>query len=220
VLALAFVVVSIGLIDSLNPTTIVPALYFAASPQPGRRTLGFAAGVFAINMLGGAVLLLGPGRAVIAALPHPAERTQHLIELVLAAAALLAAAAVWLARERLNNRFAAPTVRASRGSLVAGATIAAVELPTAVPYFGVIAAVAASRASVPLELAMLALFNIAFVAPLALIAALGHFSSERAPERMNAVHAFIVAHLGGLLAMLLIVIAIALAAVGAVGIAG
>ena len=67
---------------------------------------------------------------------------------------------------------------------------------------------------------MLALFNLAFVAPLVIVAVLGRLSSDRAPERMNAVHAFIVAHLGGLLAVLLIVIAIALAAVGAVGMAG
>lgn len=219
-LALALVVVSIGLVDSLNPTTIVPALYFAAGSRPGRRTLGFAAGVFAVNLLGGAALLLGPGRIVIAALPHPGDRTQNFIELALAAAALAAAVTVWFARKRLQDRFAASRERASRGSLIAGATIAAVELPTAVPYFGVIAAVAASRASAPLQLAMLVLFNAAFVAPLALIALLGHLSSDRAPERMNDVHTFIVAHLGGLLAVLLVVIAVALAAVGAVGIAG
>jgi cytochrome c biogenesis protein CcdA len=219
VLALALVVVSIGLVDSLNPATIVPALYFAASPRPGRRTLGFAAGVFAVNMLGGAALLLGPGRVAIAAVPHPGEGTQHFVELMLAATALVAAAVVWFARTHLQARFATSTERARRGSLFAGATIAAVELPTAVPYFGVIAAVAASRASAPLELAMLALFNTAFVAPLILIGALGRISSERAPGRVNDVHEFIVAHLGALLAVLLIVIAITLAAVGAIGIA-
>ena len=218
--ALALVVVSIGLVDSLNPTTIVPALYFAARPRPGSQTLGFAAGVFAVNMLGGAALLLGPGRVVIAALPHPGDRTQHFIELALAAAALLAAVSVWFARKRLQSRFAASTERGSRGSLIAGATIAAVELPTAVPYFGVLAAVAASRATAPLQLAMLVLFNAAFVAPVVLIAILGHLSSNRAPERMDQVHTFIVAHLGCLLAVLLVVISVVLAAVGTVGMSG
>jgi cytochrome c biogenesis protein CcdA len=219
VLALALVVISIGLVDSLNPTTIIPALYFAASPRPGRRTLAFAAGVFAVNMLGGAALLLGPGRVALAAVPRLGDDTEHLVELVLAATALVAAAMVWLARRRLQARFATSTERARRGSLVAGATIAALELPTAVPYFGVIAAVAASRAGALLELAVLALFNAAFVAPLILIGALGRISSERAPARVNDVHQFIVAHLGAMLAVLLIVIAIALAAVGAIGVA-
>jgi cytochrome c biogenesis protein CcdA len=51
-------------------------------------------------------------------------------------------------------------------ALIAGASIAAVELPTALPYFAVIAGIVASSASVAQEIGLLVLYNVAFVLPL------------------------------------------------------
>jgi hypothetical protein len=57
---LTVLVASIGLADSINPSTLVPGLWLAG--KPSARGLGsFTAGVFATYLTGGLVLVLGPG---------------------------------------------------------------------------------------------------------------------------------------------------------------
>jgi cytochrome c biogenesis protein CcdA len=97
--------------------------------------------------------------------------------------------------------------------------VALVELPTALPYFAVIAAVSASRSSVPVEIGMLALFNLAFLAPVLGIAALSGLSSGSAAPQVERVRDVLLRHVGALLAGLLLVLALALALVGLVGLA-
>ena len=65
-------------------------------------------------------------------------------------------------------------------AFVAGASIAAVELPTAAPYFAVIAGITASKATIPQKIALLVLYNVCFVFPLLAIAAVLLFAGERA----------------------------------------
>jgi cytochrome c biogenesis protein CcdA len=220
VLPLALLVVSIGLVDSLNPGTVGPALYLAAGARPARRTLGFATGVVAVNLLGGIALLAGPGRIALDALPRAGARTQHLAELAVAAVLLVAAAFAWRARHRIRDRYARPSAGSSRAPLLLGATIALVELPTALPYFAVIAAVSASQSSVAVEIAMLALFNLAFVAPVLAIAALAGISHGAVEQHLDRLRHALLAHVGEVLASLLIAIAVALALVGVLGLTG
>lgn len=65
-------------------------------------------------------------------------------------------------------------------ALIAGASIAAVELPTAVPYFAVIAGIVASSASVAQAIALLALYCAAFVLPRLAITVILLVAGERA----------------------------------------
>ncbi len=67
-------VLLIGVIDSLNPATVAPALYLAGGHSPHRGLLGFIAGVFTVNLAGGILLALGPGQAILALAPHPSGR--------------------------------------------------------------------------------------------------------------------------------------------------
>jgi hypothetical protein len=90
VLALSLIVVSIGLVDSLNPGTIASALYFATSSQPVRTTLAFGAGVLLVNLLAGIALLFGVGRLVYGVVPHPGADAKQRAELVLGGARLWA----------------------------------------------------------------------------------------------------------------------------------
>ena len=116
-LALALLVVSIAVADSLNPGTIAPALYFATSAHPARKTLAFAAGVFAVNLVGGIALLLGPGRLVLGALPHPGADAKQLAELGLGAAAL---AGVSSGRSAARMQHLRALLLAHIGALIAG----------------------------------------------------------------------------------------------------
>jgi cytochrome c biogenesis protein CcdA len=60
-----------------------------------------------------------------------------------------------------------------RSTFITGASIAAVELLTAAPYFAVIAGITASKTSISQQIALLALYNVCFVLPLpAIVAAL------------------------------------------------
>ena len=56
------IVISIGLADSLNPTTIAPALYLASGERPRERVTEFTLAVFAVYLVGGLMIALGPGQ--------------------------------------------------------------------------------------------------------------------------------------------------------------
>jgi hypothetical protein len=72
-------VASIALADSINPSTLIPALWLATAPSAGRLA-SYTLGVFVVYMTGGLVLLLGPGQVVIGALHHvggPLGNSRH-----------------------------------------------------------------------------------------------------------------------------------------------
>jgi hypothetical protein len=162
-------VVVIGFLDSLNPSTIAPALFIAGGERPHRNLAGFIAGVFLVNLAGGVVLALGPGQALLALAPHPGFEVRREIELALGIAIFALAVWLWLARQRVATRVSGKGNRIDRSSLLVGAGISAAELPTAVPYFAVIAAVVASGRSLGAQVALLVVFNLVFVAPLVAI---------------------------------------------------
>jgi cytochrome c biogenesis protein CcdA len=168
-LRLLGLVLSIGLADSLNPTTIAPALYLASGERPRRRVFEFTLGVFVVFFAGGALVAIGPGQAVLALVPHPGPTARYVLETVAGAAMLLAAALLWRHRHRLAERDLPAEPRSKRGSAILGAGIAAVELPTAFPYFAVIVAVVGSGLGLGRQLALLVIYNLAFVLPQILI---------------------------------------------------
>jgi hypothetical protein len=63
-LRLIGIVISIGLADSVNPTTIGPALYMATGERARGRVAEFTMAVFAVYFLGGAAIALGAGALV------------------------------------------------------------------------------------------------------------------------------------------------------------
>ncbi|HEY2159812.1 MAG TPA: GAP family protein [Solirubrobacteraceae bacterium] len=174
------VALSVGLADSLNPSTIGPALFLATSAGRVRRVTEFTIGVFVVNLAAGVVLTIGPGRLLLGLVPHPRGTAKHVIELVVGAALLVTAVAVWLGRRKLARK-ELPMRGGGRGSaLITGASLAAVELPTAAPYFAVIAGIVASDAGIPQEAGLLLLYNVAFVLPLLAIILVLLVAGERA----------------------------------------
>jgi cytochrome c biogenesis protein CcdA len=180
-LRLIGLVVSIGLADSLNPTTIAPALYIATGERPAVRVAEFTFGVFAVYFIGGAAIALGPGQLILSLVPSPGPDTRHVIEIVAGAVLVAVALVLWNTRGRLSTR-RMPQV-AGRSSAVLGATITAVELPTAFPYFAVIAAIVGSGFGPWRQLFLLLLFNVCFILPLIGIVLTLVFAGDRA-ERL------------------------------------
>jgi cytochrome c biogenesis protein CcdA len=185
------VVISVGLADSLNPSTVGPALYLATAPGRVWRVTQFMIGIFGVNFTAGLVLTIGPGRLLLDLVPHPQGTVKHVIELVAGVALIAVAMALWVGRRSLARRELPGSGTSGGSALIAGASIAAVELPTAAPYFAVIAGIVASNATLPEQIGLLAIYNIAFVTPLIVIVIALLVMGERANQWLEKAGAWI-----------------------------
>jgi cytochrome c biogenesis protein CcdA len=166
------VVLSVALVDSLNPSTVGPAVYLATRKHAARSLLGFTLGVLAVNVSAGLVLTLGPGQAILAAIPNVAEHTKHLIEVCLGLAALALACLLWPIRHRIVHQLIPKKTLGHGSSLALGAGIALANLPTAFPYFAVIAVIIGSGSNLATQATLIVLFNLVVIAPLLAILAI------------------------------------------------
>jgi cytochrome c biogenesis protein CcdA len=217
VIDLVVLVVSIALVDSLNPATVMPALYLATAPRPVRAILGFAAGFFAVNVAGG-IVALGLGHRLAGVVPRPGADLQHWVELVTGVAAILASGILWRSRDRVNAGFARMQLGAHRMAPLAGAALAVIELPTSLPYFAAIAALAASDQPAAVQISLLVLFQVIFLAPVVAIAAVRALAGPRAVEALARVRAFVLRYAGAAVAALVLGLGIALVVLGGVGV--
>jgi cytochrome c biogenesis protein CcdA len=219
-LRVAGVTASVGLADSLNPSTVGPALYLATAGRRLLRVTQFTLGVFSVNFVAGVVLTIGPGRLLLGLVPHPRGTVRHVIELVAGVVLVIAAAALWRQRRALAKRELPMSASSSGGgasALVTGMSIAAVELPTAAPYFAVIAGIVASSANLPQEIGLLALYNVCFVLPLLAIIAVLVFAGEQADPWLQKGGAWLQRRWPVVLAVLLLVVGSALTILGGTG---
>ena len=215
--ALLVLALSVGLVDSANPSTVGPALYLAAGRHGARSVALFIVGVFAVYAAGGVVLALGPGQAALALLPHPDHRVVHVLELVFGAGAVVLAGLLWRGRAHVAERLTRRTGAAPRTPRRRGAGIMIVELPTAFPYFAVIAAVVGSGIGIASQLIVLLVFNAAFIAPLAAVFALRAAAGERGAHVLESWRASVDERGPVVLAALVLAIGVGLVAVGLLG---
>jgi cytochrome c biogenesis protein CcdA len=218
-LSLIGLVVSIGLADSLNPSTVGPALYLSSGHNPRAAVLRFTAGVAVVFFVGGAVLTIGPGQALLALVPHPGPTVRYIAETVVGVAMLIGSAFLWRNRRRLGNREKSESTPRRRSPGWLGVTIAAVELPTAFPYFAAIAAIVAGGVNVFEELFLLGIYNACFVLPLLGIALTLTFAGDRAHQLLERVRAYLHTHWPILLAVVALVAGAFVTALGVTGLA-
>jgi cytochrome c biogenesis protein CcdA len=185
-LALVALVASIGALDSLNPSTIAPALVLATGAQARRSVAAFTFGVFTVSTAGGLVLLFGPARILLPSIAKPSPHVRHLVEAITGAVLLAVAAALWKFRRRVW-RSRRDVLRGVRSSGLAGAAIMAVELPTAFPYFAALLAVAEGGGSAAWQASLVLLYNVVFVAPLLGVLLLVLFGGPRSEEAARRV---------------------------------
>jgi cytochrome c biogenesis protein CcdA len=219
-LRLIALVVSIGLADSMNPSTVIPALYLASGAQPRMHVRQFTAGVFAVYFLGGAVVALGPGQAVLALVPHPGPTARYVAETVAGAVMVVVGCLLWRGRERLARRELPAPPSESRSSALLGVTITAVELPTAFPYFAAIAAIVGSGFDPERQLLLLVIYNVCFVAPLISIVVTLRVAGEGAQRILASAMKLLNEHWPALLAGLALCAGVFVTLLGATGLAG
>ena len=98
------VAITVGLADSLNPSTVRPALYLATVRKSIWRVIQFTIGVFSVTFAGGLVLTIGPGRLLLGLVRHPQGAVRHLIKLVAGIVPLILAVALRRGRRSLSRR--------------------------------------------------------------------------------------------------------------------
>ena len=167
--AVTVLVASLGLADSLNPVTILIAVYLGAGADPVRRLSAYAVGVFAAYFLGGVALTLGPAELLRAALDGVQIPGADVAALAAGAGLVIAAVALWKRRGRLARVRLPRALVEPRSALVLGAVVTALDLPTAFPYFGAIAVIVGADISLPAQVLMLGLFNALYVLPIVLV---------------------------------------------------
>src|SRR3954454_6414817 len=214
-LRLAGVALSVGLADSLNPSTVGPALYLATGRHGGVRVTLFTIGVFTVNLAAGIALTLGPGRLLLGLVPHPQGTVRHAVELVAGVGLLALSVALWLGRRNLAGREL--PMGHGGSALIAGAAIAAIELPTAAPYLAVIAAIVASSATAPQEIGLVFLFCVAFVAPLVAIIVILLVAGEHTEGWLQKGTAWLQRQWPVVLAVLLLLVGSGLSMLGGAG---
>ena len=216
-LRLIGIVVSIGLADSINPTTIGPALYLATGERARGRVAEFTFSVFAVYLLGGAAIAVGAGQLIRPLLPHPRHHIADVIEMAAGVALIVGAATLWRHRHRLAHRDPPDFDPHGHSSWVLGASITAVELPTAFPYFAAIAAIVGSGFGPMRDLFLLVLFNLCFVLPLLCIVGTLTFAPDRAERLLRTGRAFLQRHWPTVFASLAIVAGLFVVLLGATG---
>jgi hypothetical protein len=216
-LRLLGIVISIGLADSLNPSTVAPALYLSAQPKGRYALVQFTAGVFCVYFFGGALIALGPGELILSLVPKPDLVVRHLLEVLAGVVLLAVAALLWIHRDRLGQKQLPTFNSRGRASWLLGAGIMAVELPTAFPYFAALAAVMASPGGLLSKIFLIFVFNVCFVLPqLAIIAALW-LAGDRAEVALIRVSAFLQRHWPVLLAAVAMIAGVITIGLGATG---
>jgi cytochrome c biogenesis protein CcdA len=213
-------VITVGLADSMNPSTIAPGLYLATGEGARRDLIQFILGAGGIYLVGGALIVLGPGEALLALVPHPSALTRYILETIAGSVVLIGGALLWPRRDRLAQRELPARRGGGRSAFVLGLTIMAVELPTAFPYFAVIAAVVGSGLNLGGQMVLIAIYNLCFVLPLLAILATVVFAGDRAGPILVRGRDFLQRRWPLLLAGLALVAGVFVTVLGVTGILG
>jgi cytochrome c biogenesis protein CcdA len=98
---------------------------------------------------------------------------------------------LWRRRRTLAGRkeVAGPSSRRGKPAFT-GATISAVEFPTAFPYFAAIAAIVGSGLNIADHIILVAVYNLCFVLPLLVIVATMAIAGDRAVELLTRARGF------------------------------
>jgi cytochrome c biogenesis protein CcdA len=139
---------------------------------------------------------------------------------VVGAAMLVASGLLWRNRQRLANREPPSFDGRGKSGWLLGATITAVELPTAFPYFAAIAAIIGSGLDPARQVVLLLLFNVCFVLPLIGIVATLAFAGSHAVRLLTIGRNFLQRYWPQVLAGLALLAGVFVILLGATGFAG
>jgi Sap, sulfolipid-1-addressing protein len=218
--ALALLVLGIALVDGLNPSTIAPALVLAVNRRGAMLCSLFTLGVFAPSLAAGLLVVAGPGQALIDLIPHLGPHAKHLLEIGAGVVLGAVAWALWVQRRRVAGGMSREPPGGAKGAAGLGAGIILAELPTAFPYFAALAAIVRSSVTLPGQLGLVVLFNVAFVVPLLVIIGVRLFAGPRSERILALTRGAMDRYAGVVLPCAVGIIAAALFVLGVAGLVG
>lgn len=204
------VVVTVAAVDSLNPSTVLPALLYGLGRNAVRNVALFTSGVFGVSTVGGLVLVFGPGRALLSVVSHPSRHVVHLIEAGVGVLLIAVAVFLWMTRGRVRQRLTEQRSSKGGSAFFVGAAIMAAELPTALPYFGALIAITEGVHGVLASLALVLLYNLIFVAPLLVLLGVLIVSGERGAQLAGRLRQHLIRYAPVLLPVLLVALGVGL----------
>jgi cytochrome c biogenesis protein CcdA len=163
--------VALAVVDSINPSAIVVTLYLLSRERVWAQVVVYVAAIFLTYLTLGALMMSG----IDALLPSLTGMGSGRLGLVVQG--LIGLAMLLYAIRAPATATSAPRVEPSATTFAAlallGVTVTAMELPTAVPYFGAIALLTTADLPMTQWLPLLVLYNAIFVLPPVLLLA-GH----------------------------------------------
>jgi cytochrome c biogenesis protein CcdA len=197
VVQLLTVLTPIGLLDSTSiiPLCIVILVVLLSGPRPLVGSTALIAGVFAVYLACGLLVLLGLQTAfdqinTYAARLWASPLTEELVVQVLLGICLcFFGLRMTRVRKERSERMVASGMSASQ-AMLAGAGLTIVGLPGAVPYFAAIDLTLRAELSLSQRVLALVYYNLVFVAPLFVIVGLSRMLGDRGQVVLEAVKRF------------------------------
>ena len=162
---------ALALLDSINPSAIVVTLYLLSRQRVPAQVAVYVGAIFLTYLTLGTMMMLGIGALLPSSRTMGGGRLEFIAQGLVGLAMLLyATLAPTTARQA---RRAEPSASTHAGLALLGVTVTAMELPTAVPYFGATALLTSAGLPMARWLPLLVLYNAIFVLPPVLLL-LGH----------------------------------------------
>ena len=175
--------VALAVVDSINPSAIVVTLFLLSRERVSAQVVVYVAAIFLTYLTLGALMMSG----IDALLPSFGAAGSGRLGLIVQG--LIGLAMLLYAIRAPATAASAPRVEPSASTFAAlallGVTVTAMELPTAVPYFGAIALLTTAGLQMERWLPLLVLYNAIFVLPPVLLL-LGHLAFGRRLEARYA----------------------------------
>lgn len=195
---LLLILAPIALLDSLSmvPLCLVPLAGLLGGPHGTGRSFALIAGVFAVYLASGALVLLGL-QAVFEALGAWVDRVwrepeaEELGLQILLGVGLCALGTRMLFRSRSAREPTAFTAMTATQAFVAGALLTVAGLPGAVPYFAAIDLILRAEITATGQWIALTVYNLVFVAPLVLLVAVARLAGPRGAALLEAIRDFL-----------------------------
>jgi cytochrome c biogenesis protein CcdA len=154
---------ALALVDSINPSAIVVTLYLLSGGRGPAQIVVYVAAIFLTYLTLGVMMLSGIDALL------PSWGTMGSGRLAFIVQGLIGLAMLLYAIHAPTTAKSAPRVEPSASShaalALAGVTVTAMELPTALPYFGAIALLTTADLPMAQWLPLLVLYNAIFVLP-------------------------------------------------------
>jgi cytochrome c biogenesis protein CcdA len=174
--------VSLAIIDSINPASITGALFLGGSGRKARLGL-FILAVYCTYMVFGVALTLGPAAAVRSALAHSPIMIGPVLDVVVGVALVGAGVRIWRRRATSPALAARARTFGAGSALSLGVLTTLADLPSAGPLLVASALIAATNAAPWTKVSDLLLYDVVYIVPLLAVAgAQGRMSGAGEPR--------------------------------------